>query len=189
MMEPIRELFRQFGNLFRWWYVVAPWEQSVRVRMGTRVQVLGAGVHVRIPFADRVFRQSTRRRFIPVTTQTVTTTDGKAVTVSGALAYEIHDIGKLYDTLHDAQDTLEAEAAAAVARYIAGRSISALRPAGIETHVVESMDLTRYGLRGAEFAVTDFAAVRTYRLLQSQPKDWSHGAALNTERGDGEAPS
>lgn len=185
-MEAVRELFRQVGNLFRWWYLVAPWEQSVRVRLGTRVAVLGAGVHVRIPFMDRVFRQSTRRRFLNVCAQTISTSDGKAITVSGALGYEIKDIGKLYNTLHDAQDTLEAECMGAIARFVSSKTISEITPSPIEIHVMETLALERYGLGGIDFFITDFAVVRTYRLIQGQPKEWSHGQALNTTLGEGE---
>lgn len=185
-MEAIRELFNQVGNLFRWWYLVAPWEQSVRVRLGTKVAVLGAGVHMRIPFVDRVFRQSTRRRFLNICSQTISTSDGKAVTISGALGYEIHDIGKLYDTLHDAQDTLEAECLGSVAQFVASRKIVEVQPALVQAHVMEVLDLERYGLGGVEFFITNFAVVRTYRLIQGQPKDWMYGKNLDTTLGDGE---
>lgn len=184
-MSSIRELFRELGGLFRWWVVVAPWEQAVRVRMGKHVCVLDAGVHLRVPFVDRVFRQSVRRRFSSIPTQTVTTRDGRTVTVSGTMGYAIADIGKLYNTLHHAEDTITSEGQGLISRFIARSDFADCLPAAIEVHVTEHLDLKRYGLAGMEFFVTDFAAVRTYRLIQGEPKDWSHGDSLTTNLEDG----
>ncbi|KKM21675.1 hypothetical protein LCGC14_1633050 [marine sediment metagenome] len=186
-MEAIRELFRQIGNLFRWWYLVAPWEQSVRVRLGKKVAVLGAGVHMRIPFIDRVFRQSTRRRFVMTGMQTISTTDGKAITIKSALGYEISDIGKLYNTLHDAEDTLESECMGIIAQFIASHSSEDVSPREAEEYVSTNLDLQRYGLGDTSFFITDFAIVRTYRLIQGQQREWRHGMPLNTALAEGEA--
>jgi len=185
-MESVKELFRQVGNLFRWWYIVAPWEQSIRVRFGKKVEVLGAGVHLRIPFADRIFLQSTRRRFLPIETQTITTIDEKAVTVGAKLGYEILDIGKLYDTLHDAEDTLAAEAAGMIARYISCRKIKDVSSSKVEAHIAGNLDLTQYGLGSVRFFIINFAVVRTYRLIQGFPKDYGSGLPLTTAHAEGD---
>ena len=183
------ELFRNVTGIFRWWVIVAPWEQAVRVRAGKRVDVLGAGFHLRIPLIDRVFRQSTRRRFITVPTQTVSTSDGKAVTVSGGIGYAICDIGRLYDTLHHPEDVIQTEAQGAIARFIAARTLEACGPRAIEEHVTGRMDLTRYGLSTADFYITDFVAVRTYRLIQGEPRNWMSGDSLSTTLEDSKAAS
>lgn len=184
-MSAIREIFRELGGLLRWWVVVAPWEQAVRVRMGKHVTVLSAGVHLRIPFADRIFRQSIRRRFSSIPTQTVTTRDGQTVTVSGTMGYAIADVGKLYNTLHHAEDTINSEGQGVIARFVARNAFADCLPEAIEAHVANALDLRRYGLEGMEFFVTDFAAVRTYWLIQGQPHDWAHGRALDTTEEDG----
>lgn len=180
------QLFRSLSGLFRWWVTVAPWEQAVRVRLGRHVEVLHAGVHLRIPGVDRVYRQSIRRRFSSIPTQTVTTSDGKAVTLSGALAYCIDDIARLYDTLHNAEDVLQTEAAATVARFVCSHTLAECRPETIERVVTETLDLRRYGLGGIEFSITDIAAVRTFRLIQGEPKNWTYdGGTLSTTTAEG----
>ena len=175
----IADVLARVGNLFRWWVTVAPWEQAVRVRLGKHVEVLGAGVHLRIPGVDRVFRQSTRRRFTSVPTQTVTTKDGRTITISGALAYAIGDIGKLYDTVHHAEDTLETEAQASVAKFIRAHTLDLCDPGEVEKHVTEDIDLSRYGIVDVEFSITDFAVVRTFRLITGEPKNWSRESSPN----------
>lgn len=186
-MGTVRELFREIGNLFRWWFIVTPWEQAIRVRRGNKVEVLGAGLHLRIPIIDRIFRQSTRRRFSSIPTQTITTTDGRTVTVSGTLGYAIADIGTLYNTLHHAEETIMSEAQGMVGRFVAASTYEDCTPAKVEAHVRERLNLGRYGLSDMEFYVTDYAAVKTYRLIQGGPKDWrDDGDALNTTREESE---
>lgn len=185
----LAELVSRFTGIFRWWVSVAPWEQAVRVRLGKHVRVLGAGVHLRIPAVDRVFRQSTRRRFSSVPTQTVTTRDEKTVTISGALGYAIADVGALYNTVHQAEDTIQTEAQAAVARYVHAHDLAECSPITLEHVVTEALDLGRYGISGVEFSVTDFAVVKTFRLIQGEPKSYSHeGAYLSTALEDGATP-
>lgn len=174
-MSALQQILNSLTGLFRWWIVVAPWEQAVRVRLGKHVKVLGAGIFWRIPGLDVVYRQSVRRRFSSIPTQTVTTRDGKAVTVSGALAYYIADIGTLYNTLHHAEDTIQTDAAALVARFVRDCDLADCTPGAVEASVNAALDLVRYGIGGAEFAVTDFVAVKTYRLMMGSPKDYSNG--------------
>lgn len=147
--------------------------------------VLEPGLHLRIPALDRIYRQSIRRRFSTVPTQSVTTADGKALTISGALGYSIADIATLYNSIHNAEDVLQTEAAAAVARYVRDRDIENCLPKEIESAVTKDLDLGRYGLSDVEFSITDFVTVRTYRLIQGQPKDWSYGTPLDTDKVEG----
>lgn len=183
-MTAIQEMLRSVGGLFRWWVIVAPWEQAVRVRLGNRVRVLTAGIYLRVPGLDRVYLQSVRRRMCSIPTQILTTKDGKPLTISGAIGYCIRDIGKLYDTLHHAEDTIQTEVAAILARLVHERELVECPPAILEAVVTERLDLSRYGLGDLEFVVTDYAVVRTYRLIQCSPKDWVYGgdkAHLATE--------
>lgn len=186
-MSAVQELVRQFGNLFRWWVVVAPWEQAIRVRLGKHVTLLGPGVYLRIPGVDQVYRQSVRRRFSNLPTQTISTKDGRALTISGAIGYHIQDIGRLYDTLHHAEDTLQSEVMAVVARQIRARDLSECDPGEVEAAATAELDFLRYGIAGVEFVITDFVAVRTYRLIQGSPKDYNSGAdgVLSTSNVDG----
>lgn len=176
--------FTKIGNVFRWWVTVAPWEQALRVRLGKNVEVLKAGVHLRVPWVDRIYRQSTRRRLSTVPTQTVTTRDGKTLTLSCAVGYAIGDIKALYNTVHQPQDTIETEFQAAVARFVARSTLSECTTEALVKSCLEDVNLERYGLVDVEFHVTDFAVVRAYRLMQGEAKNWTHGDALDTDAMD-----
>ena len=66
----IREILSIIGDLFTWIVIVAPWEQALRIRLGKRVKLCKAGCYLRIPFIDRIYRQSIRRRLSYFQTQT-----------------------------------------------------------------------------------------------------------------------
>ena len=185
-MTSIKELFSQFSNLLRWWVTIAPWEQAIRVRGGKKTIVLGPGIHLRIPFLDRIFRQSVRRRFSSCPVQTLTTADGKALTICGTLGYSIDDVGLLYNTLQHAEAAIESEAQGLVSAYVIKHKLEECSPQKVQEHVETLLNLKKYGLKDVSFIITTFVSVRTYRLLQGEPRDWISGDSLNTNREDQE---
>ena len=70
-----------FFRSFQCWVTVAPWEAGLRVRYGTKAFLLNPGLHWRIPFLDRIFIQPVRLRTIEPPTITLTTKDGKMLSI------------------------------------------------------------------------------------------------------------
>jgi hypothetical protein len=183
MLNGFNEIITQIVSLFQWWIVIAPWESAIRVRRGKKISVLAPGIHFRIPALDRFFVQNTRKRYMNTPTQTATSKDGKAVTVSGGTAYSIVNIAKLYDSLSDPEDVIQIETLSLVAQYIADNDFSEVRPENIQRFVDSRLNLEQYGLGGVTFLITDFVCVKTFRLIQSNPKDWSsNGAVLSVKQ-------
>lgn len=180
MTGTLQQLLSAILNMFKWWITVAPWEQAIRVRAGKHTCLLHAGIHLRIPILDRIYVQTIRRRFSAVPTQTLTMQDGKTVTVAGSLGYTIVDLERLYATLHHAEATLEAEVQGIVSDFIISTGYGDFTPAALQQYVDEHMDFERYGIGAAEFIITTFVCVKTYRLLQGEPRDYTTGATLNT---------
>ena len=175
-MANLREFFGLFTNLFRWWFIVAPWEQAVRVRLGKHTALLGSGVHLRIPFADRVYIHTTRKRLVYMPAQTLTTKDYKHVTIAGSLGYTIRDLLKMYNSLHQPKDTIVQELMGRVSHYIVTHNLDACSPAEIEKYVNAGDSIASYGLDSHGFIVIDFAVVRTYRLLNGEITRWEQSA-------------
>jgi len=182
----IRELLQTIGQLFTWLVIVAPWEQALRIRCGKHVHRLTAGVYLRIPFIDRVYRQPTRRRVSVIRPQTLTTRDGCSVTLTASFGYTISNLELLYRTLHDAHDTIEMEVAGRIAEHVSDVKLADVSVSSIVTHLASHIDLTRYGLTSQEFNVVSFVVAKTYRLITGDFPSWNHGGGLNTDRYDGE---
>jgi len=167
-MNTLISLVQQFFRLFVWWVMVAPWEQCIRVRAGKWVTLLGPGPHWKVPVLDKAYVQSVRRRMVNLNMQTLTTTDGKTVTVSGALGYRITDLLLLYQTLHHAEETLRTLALGEIANFVQGHPIAQVTPTAILNLVPSALRLERYGLGDAEIRITSFAVIRAHRLIMDQ---------------------
>jgi hypothetical protein len=180
-MEVFTALLKQIGQIFTWWVMVAPWEQALRVRAGRHVRRLPPGAHLRIPFLDTVHVQSVRMRLNTLSMQTVMTRDRQALTVAGAIGYAVGNIEQLYATLHHAEDTITNLAMTAVAECAATRRAEELTPELLAQLATQALSLTAYGLVDVSIRVTDFAFIRTYRLV-SDTRWGTHGDSLNVER-------
>lgn len=188
-MTALRAVLDALRNLLTWWITVAPWEQAIRVRLGKHVQLLEAGVHLRIPVADRIYRQSTRRRNSALPAQTLITKDGKPLTVAVMVGYRISDLLRLYETLHHAEATISCIVLGAVGEFVVARESSDCGPGELAREVIRAADLGRYGLDDIAVTVTSFAFVRTYRFITGDGNCWSIGDHLDTSREDLEARS
>lgn len=172
------QLLHQAGQLLCWFVVVAPWEQALRIRLGKRVTLLRAGTYLRIPVIDRMYRQTVRRRFSGIGPVTLTTSDGRSVTLSGCVGFEIEDVLKLYNTVHQPSDTINAEISGIISQYVATHSYDECTPIRIQQHVIESVDLSRYGLGGVEFFISNFLATKTYRFVMGDANSWMRNGEM-----------
>lgn len=178
----INTLLTVVSKLFCWLITIAPWEQGLRIRAGKHVMVLRAGVHAVIPFVDRVTRVSIRRRISTIRPVTLTTLDGKSITLSGFLGYYVRDIQVLFNTLSNAEDTIEAEVLNYVSQYVASHTFVDCLPNLIEQSVSPQINLNQYGLGDASFTISNFAAVKTLRLITGDLTTWGKSnAKLETD--------
>jgi regulator of protease activity HflC (stomatin/prohibitin superfamily) len=173
---------QQLGELvarFRLWFMVAPWEQAVRVRAGSRVTTFAAGLHFKVPFLDQVFIQNTRLRTLNLPVQTVTTKDGRTLTMSGTVDFAIVDIRKLYGSIHHVETILYNRALAALAREIREAVSTEIDWPTVEWTAAHALqeDCKSWGLKIGEVRMTDIALVRSYRLIQDQR--WGTGEYLD----------
>lgn len=172
MFNWVSELLRNFWRLFVWWVVIQPWEQGLRVRsLPFRRQkrcILKPGFRFRIPYLDAVFMQSTRLRFTTLRPQTLTTQDNQTITLSGVIGYSIVDIDKLYDTLHQAEDSLRCRAQTAIAKFVPSHKFADCGPERIEEDAAAEVHFEQYGLSLDSICLTSYARLRAYRLIMDQ---------------------
>lgn len=180
MNEIIAALSRLIGQVI-FWAMVEPWEQAIRVRAGKHVKRLHPGFHLRIPILDVIYKQSTRWRTSMIATQTLSTSDGHTLVVSGTLGYVITDIEKLYQKLHHSEDTIVQIAASEIASEVFRTDRQHLFPTVVNENVTELLGqkFTEYGIGEVQLRVTDFAFVRAFRLMSEGR--WLTGRPLSTE--------
>lgn len=165
-MNYVGQIFEFIQKLVIWWVTIMPWEEAVHVRMGKKVRVLKGGLHLRIPFIDRVYVQTTRVRVMQGPPQTVSTKDGKTITIVANIGYAIEDILRLYETLYHAEMTLSNIMQGIISDEVFSRNLIDCTPSALEEVLRKKMKGEDFGLRFEYMKVTSFAVVRTYRLIQ-----------------------
>lgn len=164
-MEIIKILIDKIEALLKWWVVVLPWEQGIRVRLGKRSKILSAGVYFRIPYIDACFVHSTRLHFINLPPQTISTADGKAVTVTVIVGYVLEDIEKMYNNIQSFEATICGIVQSSNTVYISNTPFIDCNVNGIEAHAIESLSRYDWGIKIEKVAVTSFFESRVYRLV------------------------
>jgi regulator of protease activity HflC (stomatin/prohibitin superfamily) len=172
---------RQFFRGFRVWLVVSPWEQALRVRWGKSVKVLNSGFHWKLPVFDIIYLQSIRLRISPINKQTLSTRSGQIITLAANLGYQIDDIERLYSSIHHAEDTISSLTRSAIAAYVSIHDLTDCHPEKLQAALNGSLDFSMYGIGGARLYITEFAVVRTYRLIGDY-NEYAWGQRLATDK-------
>lgn len=180
-MSWIENLIRYLTNIFKFWIIVQSWESGIRVRGGKYIKKLNAGFHFKIPHYDSVFIQETRLRVLNLSMQTLTTKDGKTITVSGSIGYKITDVEKLYDTIYQPEMTIGNLALGTVGKFISDKHLEYIDQEAIEENILLELNKTDYGLEFTYYRITTFAVVRTYRIIKDS--EWFHeGLDMNKSK-------
>lgn len=165
-MGMIQQFLSLFGHLLKWYFIVEPWDQAIRVRLGKNLRLYGPGLHFKIPYADVLYCQNVRRRVMGLGNQTTTTRDGAVITVNGSLGFRIADVLKLHQTLHDADGTIMLQVSGAVARYVARHDTVECTPEKITAAVQSVLTLDQYGLADVEFFMNSYVSnIPAIRLI------------------------
>jgi hypothetical protein len=131
-----------------------------------------------------LYRQTNRRRYSSFGPATVTTRDGATVTLAGSIGYCIDDLDKLYDTLHHPEDAIRTVCLGAVTEYLVNHDLVECSPDLVVSTCRAKIDIHQFGLSMAQFMLTTFARVRTYRLIMdNHPDQW--GDSISTNRAEG----
>lgn len=177
-MSTLLNFLHRFGLLFKWWVVIQPWDQAVRVRFGNRITLLAPGVRWAIPWVDVIYTQSVRLRVVGLPIQTVTTRDNRTISVAGAFSYQIVNLVKLYQGLHHAEESLRLMGMGAIANFVHSRDLAGCGPRDIESALGATLNVQQFGIESRGISVTNYAVVKTYRLINDQY--YGTGDALDT---------
>jgi len=98
--------------------------------------------------------------------QTISTKDGKTLSLCSVIGYQIADIEILYKTLFQPDGTICNMAMAEVATFVSQTNLEDCGPEKIEQAVIQSLSSGAYGIKYEYVKVIGYAVVKTYRLIQ-----------------------
>lgn len=182
----LKQIIDVIFKLFKWWIIIVPWEQGIRVRLGKRTKLLNSGIYLCIPFIDKVYKQCTRRRLVMLRAQTITTKDGNVLTINGSLGYIISDVMKLYKSLYAPDDSLNSIISSKISEYVFNNNLTDCNPAKIRNYVLNNINITEFGLSNPEIYILNYVRTKTYRLITGEINNWSSYNVLNTQKFEGE---
>lgn len=174
-MDWLTTVLKNITHPFKWWIVVAEWEQGLRVRFGKNTKVLTPGLHFRIPFIDRVYVQSIRLRTISFTSLPVLVKDGKTASINGAISFSVGNIFNLMNNLGTPEITLESIVCQGLVEHLLNIDPANICLEEIETKITQKGLCSSWGLSNFSFKVTGFTVCRAYRLIST---DYRTGASL-----------
>ncbi len=165
-MGQIKDLLEYIFNFIKIWIIVQPWEQGLIVRRGNKIRKVSKGMFFRIPYFDSVYIQESRLRMVQLCMQTLTTRDKQTVTINSSLGYSMVDIQKLFNTLCHPEGTISNIAMSVTSEYIFNHELINIIPKELEIEVLKKLNENDYGLKFEYFKITNFASVKTFRLIQ-----------------------
>ncbi|WP_099766406.1 SPFH domain-containing protein [Chryseobacterium sp. 52] len=180
-MNQVKEFLQWIFDAMKFWVIIQPWESALRVRLGKHITKLSGGIYFRIPYLDSIYVQENRLRVFTMSMQTLTSKDLKTITIEGSVGYIISDIEKLYETLYRPESTIANIVKSEMAEYIFNNETNDIVPEKLEKVVLEKLNMENYGLIFEYFKVSNFALVKTFRLIQDQ--SWtSEGVYMNDKK-------
>jgi hypothetical protein len=180
-MNQVQQFLEYILNSFKIWIIVQPWELGIRVRLGKKIKPLRKGIYFKIPYIDSVYVQEIRLRVVSMPVQTSMTLDEKTVTFSAVIGYTVEDIEKLYQTLYHPEQTIINIAMSESTKYLSTQNLKNISFDEIEKNIISKINSEKYGLNISYYKLTNFAAVRTYRLIQDG--NWFHeGNDMNKKK-------
>lgn len=180
-MNQIKEFLQWIFDAMKFWVIIQPWESALRVRLGKHIKKLSGGIYFRVPYLDSIYVQENRLRVCSMSMQTLTSKDAHTITIEGSVGYTISDIEKLYETLYRPETTIANIVKSEIADFVFKTNAVDILPEHLEKVVLEKLNIEDYGLTFQYFKVSNFALVRTYRLIQDQ--SWtSEGIFMNDKK-------
>ena len=184
MIETLNRFIQQLGSMFKWWVVVYPWELSLRIRWGKTTTELGPGVHWKVPVMHSVFKQGSRLLVSDAPRQTLTTTDGKNLTVSMIVGYRIVNMQQLYLSVQDVENTVLNVIMGEVSRFVSNATLAECTAVNIEEATLCALS-SDWGLKYEYVRVNDLTTGRVFRLLGENSRAmWAGVKNMNHAEGD-----
>lgn len=173
----VGHLAEWFGQFFPRWVIVKITHRYVKFVRGYRVVELKPGLHFWWPVTTVIDSFPVVRQTDNLPSQTLMTTDGKVVTISGLVIYEVADIVKAFTMCFGLVLTIRDISLAAIHGICADMTLDELhtahRKGTLDTRLRNETrkQLEEFGVRVLKVQLTDLATARVYRLVNSTTKD------------------
>jgi len=150
--------------------IVLSSERGIRYRNGRDVAILEPGLRVYWPIATKCQVVNVMRQVLNLSTQTLTTKDGKPVIVSGLVVYRIEDVELYLVDNHDADAGIDEVTCAEIRTVLIGLSLEEVQAERTSNRLdgrlkrAAAKSLKPFGVAVEECRLTDFAPARVLSI-------------------------
>lgn len=169
MLDRLIDLFLQFVELFRFFVVIDHYQRAVVLRLGHYHRELGPGLHWMIPMAEDALVDNVKVRTTHMGDQVLTTLDGKTITVSGIIRWNISDIRKALLEVEGLDDVYRDVTVTTLADYVKNKTWEQLQDPVVTEELTKTARKMgwRYGVEVESLSLGNKAETMSITLNKS----------------------
>jgi membrane protease subunit HflK len=167
MFDKLIELISQFGQQLLPFLIVLQTDNGVRLRFGKFRGVLSPGWHWKIPFVDEIITHTIVWTTLSLSSQSLTTLDGKDIVVKGVIKYRIASIQIFSLEVWDAVDALSDMTQGIIFDIVKSKTWEECQTENMKTLITKKAkkEAERWGIEVETVTLSDLAKIRSIRLL------------------------
>ena len=172
MFDRLVDLFIQFLELFRFFWVIREWERGITLRFGKwRGKVMEKGLHFILPFAiDEVHTIDIVPTVAELDPQTIVTKDKVVVVIQALIKYEVENPKICLIDVGSEIDAVKEFTQGAIHTVITEIEYSAANVKEIEREVRDKArkEVGKWGIKIHSVVIKSFGKMSSLRLLNSK---------------------
>lgn len=156
-------------ELFRFWQIVAPYEEGVQIRLGKFNRILASGLHFILPFGvDHCLIQCVVPTTHSLGDESITTKDDKSIGFHAVVTYQVRDIKKALLDIEDVNHAVRDACSGEIGRVLRESTwAEILAPDMLEKLTTACRKRGfRYGIEVMAVQLAGVSLVRSIRLMQ-----------------------
>ncbi len=157
-----------FVNLFRPWVVLNEFERGIILRLGHFHKEVGPGFHVRRCFNyDVLLWLNIRKQTRDSWEMTLTSSDGKTITLSFDMVQEVFDVKKALLSVENWPQVAYVTSKIVISRLVASNTAEDIMKADFVDVLQESINvmLNNFGIQITQFGLTDKVFTKPYKFF------------------------
>ena len=167
-MHWLNDIIVRLLTIFPRLWCCLPHEAGVRITLGKTVSTLTPGWYVYWPLIQKLLDMEIKTQVVDLRNQSVRTTCGNSVVVSGAIQYRIVDISKAILDVQDIDRSLTTLALGIILEYVKQRTLDDCMDVDkLKTEILKGIRdaATGWGIKVEKVFITDLDKARNIRLL------------------------
>lgn len=172
MIDRLVELFIQFLELFRFFWVIREWERGVTLRFGRwRGKIMGKGLHFILPFyIDEVHVINIIPTVAELDPQTIVTKDKVVVVIQALIKYQVEDPKICLVDVENEIDAVKEFTEGAIHTIVTETDYTTANVKDIEKEVKEKArrEVGKWGIKIHSVVIKSFGKMNTIRLMTNK---------------------